>query len=293
MKKVIYTLVGCVVLSIGLIASADDTRKINELVQAGKWKEAIPLLESATRATPSSGQAWSRLANAYRQTKQYEKQIAASEKAITAGFQPRFGLISVASAQVALGNNSAALTKIEEVAAPGQSGPIQRSLEANSAFDPIKNDPRWKASIRKLTPCTSEKYRQFDFWVGDFKVEGPNGNYVGDNEITMQLDGCMLLESWKGASGMHGMSTNFYDPSDDTWNQYFIDNNGTPQNWPALKGKLEENGSMVLWTAEGESRSRWTWTKITDDKVRQMAETTADGGETWQVVWDSYYVRKK
>jgi hypothetical protein len=25
--------------------------------------------------------------------------------------------------------------------------------------------------------------------------------------------------------------------------------------------------------------------------VRQMAETSSDQGETWTVVWDSYYVR--
>ena len=142
-------------------------------------------------------------------------------------------------------------------------------------------------------PCTSEPYRQFDFWLGDFRVENPAGTVVGENEITLHLGGCMLMESWKGASGMHGMSFNFYDPSDQTWNQVFVDNKGNPANWPPLKGKLEEDGSMVLWSPEGESRTRWTWKKVGAGKVRQMAEQTTDGGKTWRVIWDSYYVLKE
>jgi hypothetical protein len=141
-------------------------------------------------------------------------------------------------------------------------------------------------------PCSAAPYRQFDFWLGDFRVENPAGKVVGENEITLHLDGCLLMESWKGASGMHGMSVNFYDPSDQTWNQIFVDNKGRPSNWPPLKGKLEEDGSMVLWSPEGESRTRWTWRKVGEGRVRQMAEQTNDGGETWQVIWDSTYVPK-
>ena len=141
-------------------------------------------------------------------------------------------------------------------------------------------------------PCSTEPYRQFDFWLGDFRVEDPKGRVVGENQITGHLDGCMVMESWTSASGMRGMSMNYYDPADETWNQIFIDNRGKPGNWPPLKGKLEENGAMVLWSPEAETRFRWTWTAVGEGKVRQMAEQTDDSGKTWKVIWDSYYVPK-
>jgi hypothetical protein len=100
------------------------------------------------------------------------------------------------------------------------------------------------------------------------------------------------MEHWRGATGQDGMSMNFYDPSDDTWTQVYVDNGGAPVNWPRLKGGLDENGAMVLLSPEGESQTRWTWSEIDEKTVRQMAETTSDG-KTWQVVWDSYYVRKE
>ncbi|HBJ93117.1 MAG TPA: hypothetical protein DDZ43_09590, partial [Hyphomonadaceae bacterium] len=28
-------------------------------------------------------------------------------------------------------------------------------------------------------PCTDEAYHQFDFWLGEWEVSGPNGNLAG------------------------------------------------------------------------------------------------------------------
>lgn len=263
------------------------------LIQEQKWEEAERVLENITSKEPKNAQAWLQLTRVYDARGKHDEMIDAAQKAIDAGFQaPRMMMIAQARGYAAKGDSDAALKKVEEIAAGGANGPLVRRLEATPGLDAIKSDPRWAASIKALTPCASDEYRQFDFWLGNFKVEDPNGNFVGDNDITLHLGGCMIMESWKGASGMHGMSMNYYNPVDQTWNQIFLDNNGTPQNWPPLKGKLE-NGAMVLWSPEGENRSRWTWTKVDGDKVRQTAESTSDGGKTWQVTWDSYYVRKK
>lgn len=264
----------------------------NLLLQEQKWPEAVKVLENIVSKEPGNALAWIQLARAYDGVGEHDKQIEAAQKAIDAGFQaPRIAMIAMARGYAAKGDLEAALSKIEEVAAGGANRMLVRRLEAAPGLDGLKGDPRWSAAVRALTPCTADEYRQFDFWLGAYRVEDPKGNHVGDNEVSLHLDGCMLMESWKGLAGMHGMSMNFFDPTDRTWNQVFVDNNGNPANWPPLKGRLED-GAMVLWSPEGENRTRWTWTKIDEDKVRQKAESTGDGGKTWQVVWDSVYVRK-
>jgi tetratricopeptide (TPR) repeat protein len=285
----------CLVLAIALGGAAQEPGPMhvaNLLMQEAKWEQAEGVLEKVVKDDPKNALAWMQLTRVYDEIGEYDKELDAAQKAIDAGFQaPRIAMINIARALARKGDSEAALKKVEEVAVGGPNGGLVRRLETTPGFDALKGDPRWAAAIKALTPCASDEYRQFDFWLGDFRVEDPRGNYVGDNEITLHLGGCMLMESWQGLAGMNGMSMNFYEPADGTWNQIFVDNNGTPSAWPPLKGKLED-GSMVLWSPEGERRTRWTWTKISDDKVRQMAESTADGGKTWQVVWDSTYVRK-
>ena len=70
------------------------------------------------------------------------------------------------------------------------------------------------------------------------------------------------------------------------------DNSGNAGAFPAMSGELKD-GRMVLITDEKVSPvSRWTWYAIPPDEVRQMAEQSTDGQKTWQITWDSYYVRK-
>jgi hypothetical protein len=45
------------------------------------------------------------------------------------------------------------------------------------------------------------------------------------------------------------------------------------------------NGAKIM--------SRLTFTKISDDRIRQLWEQSADGGKTWTVAFDGTYVRKK
>jgi hypothetical protein len=40
------------------------------------------------------------------------------------------------------------------------------------------------------------------------------------------------------------------------------------------------------------SFSRWTWYTLVPNKVRQMAEQSADNQKTWNITWDSVYVKK-
>ncbi|MBZ0113353.1 MAG: tetratricopeptide repeat protein [Thermoanaerobaculia bacterium] len=270
------------------------SQKATQLGQDGQWEEAIVVLEKAVAGKEiDDASAWFQLARAYEQNERWEDVIAAASKALELNF-PRPGLahLLLARGHQALGQRGEALDQLEQSALGGSNRFLLKAIEGDPRFEPLKSDPRFLTTVERLTPCTAPEYRQFDFWLGDFEVQDPKGAVVGENTISLHLAGCLLMESWRGGSGMHGMSMNFYDPTDGTWNQIFVDNNGNPSIWPALKGGLDAEGAMVLWSPEGESRSKWTWTAVSPGKVRQMAEQTTDGGKTWQVTWDSYYVSK-
>ena len=119
-------------------------------------------------------------------------------------------------------------------------------------------------------PCCEADFRSFDFWIGEWIVKDTLGTILGENTIKMQEQGCILSEYWRGAKGSTGMSMNYYDRSDKSWNQLWIDSSG---NVLKLKGKGSD-GIMVLVSEvqksdKGAYRSRITWTKNKDGSVTQ------------------------
>ncbi|HET9581955.1 MAG TPA: hypothetical protein VFP76_03985 [Gemmatimonadota bacterium] len=140
-------------------------------------------------------------------------------------------------------------------------------------------------------PCAREEYRQFDFWLGTWEVTTPDGKVAGTNTIESVLNGCALRESWRGAGGMTGTSTNTYDPHAGRWHQTWVDDRG---GFLLISGGLEK-GSMVLEgemvDEEGPVVHRIAWTPGPAGEVRQLWEASRDGGTTWVVVFDGLYRR--
>ncbi|GAA4308261.1 hypothetical protein GCM10023115_37240 [Pontixanthobacter gangjinensis] len=121
--------------------------------------------------------------------------------------------------------------------------------------------------------CYSKKHQQFDFWVGNWEVFNEEGEKIGENLIKKLEDNCILNENWKAEDGSSGKSYNYYDPSDNSWNQLWLSNSG---NILKLKGKAIEN-KMVLKSeiSEGEKGKYYnqiTWTKNEDGSVTQLWE---------------------
>ncbi|UCD24243.1 MAG: hypothetical protein JSW51_14670 [Gemmatimonadota bacterium] len=144
-------------------------------------------------------------------------------------------------------------------------------------------------------PCSAPEYRQFDFWIGEWDVTNPQGQPAGNSVITKTLDGCVIHEAWQSASSpFAGYSHNIYDAGRKVWHQSWVDNTGLLLQ---LDGEYE-GGKMILVgerpAAEGGSvLNRISWEKISDDEVRQLWESSSDGGKTWQVLFDGKYVRKE
>jgi hypothetical protein len=140
--------------------------------------------------------------------------------------------------------------------------------------------------------CSSEKSHEFDFWIGEWEVTA-NGKAAGTNTIEPILNGCVLQENWNGVGGSGGSSFNFYNPREESWEQFWVWRNGTTLH---LKG-VYANGRMIL---QGESMSkdgepvtnRITWYDNADGTVRQHWEISSDGGVTWTTAFDGLYSRK-
>lgn len=142
------------------------------------------------------------------------------------------------------------------------------------------------------SPCAHPKSKQFDFWIGEWDVTA-GGNPAGKSKIVPLLGGCVLQEHWSGAQGGAGTSLNYFNPETGKWHQHWVWQKGASID---LEGELRE-GRMVL---EGEkvgadgkkSRSRITWTANADGSVRQLWESSVDGGITWTAVFDGLYRRR-
>lgn len=142
--------------------------------------------------------------------------------------------------------------------------------------------------------CTDPKSREFDFWLGQWDVLAPKGQFAGVSRITLIDRGCVLHESWaSGPGGYVGQSLNSVGP-DGKWHQTWVDTTGARLD---LAGGLV-GGSMVM---EGDApqpdpskpplRNRITWTPMSPILVRQHWESSTDLGKTWTTSFDGQYHR--
>jgi hypothetical protein len=143
-------------------------------------------------------------------------------------------------------------------------------------------------------PCSSAEFRQFDFWVGRWRVTDPQGKFAGTNDVTVEYDGCVVQEHWRGAAGDIGSSFNAYRPSTKMWHQTWVDNQGSVI---LLDGTY--SGDVMTLRGPFKTRkgtdavNRIRWTHIDDDHVRQLWDYSLDGGKSWKVAFDGLYARVK
>jgi hypothetical protein len=147
--------------------------------------------------------------------------------------------------------------------------------------------------------CCDETHKQFDFWVGEWIVMDSLGNKVGENQISKIEENCIVLEHWTGAKGGTGTSHNYYDKTDSTWNQLWVDNKG---NVLKLKGRFE-SGRMVLKSdpdtlgvkgKKNESTyNQITWTQNEDGTVSQLWEKYDQNDKLIKTVFLGIYHRKE
>jgi hypothetical protein len=138
-------------------------------------------------------------------------------------------------------------------------------------------------------PCASAEHRQFDFWVGDWRVVTPDGTFAGTNHITLEYGGCVVHEHYVTGKGYSGESLNMYDPARKVWHQTWVDDGGLLL---TLEGRWDGKSMVLEGKAPDASgamaKQRITWTPNADGSVRQLWETL-DAKGAWTVAFDGKY----
>ena len=107
------------------------------------------------------------------------------------------------------------------------------------------------------------------------------------SDITLEEGGCAVFENF--ANG-NGRSINVYNPGDGMWHQTFYFSNGQRL---VLTGGPEGEAMVLSNTppnAPPGSFERWTWTQLSEGRVRQLQEFSRDGGVTVETGFDGTYV---
>lgn len=142
--------------------------------------------------------------------------------------------------------------------------------------------------------CTTDGYRQFDFWIGSWEVSS-GGQPAGTNSIHPIHNGCALQENWQGAGegGISGTSFNIYDQATDRWHQTWVDSSGTllQLDGGLVDGVMVLSGQRPARDGSGMVTHRISWTPNPDGSVRQLWEASKDDGGSWAVLFDGLYMR--
>lgn len=142
-------------------------------------------------------------------------------------------------------------------------------------------------------PCSGDAFKQFDFWLGDWDVTTLDGTFAGNNSITSEEGGCLVLETWTSANGTTGQSYNYYNPATEKWRQVWV-SAGLLIDY---EGGLTETGSMKLtgtatYIASGqEADFTGEWTPNEDGTVTQHFEQYDAAEQSWKPWFTGIYTK--
>jgi tetratricopeptide (TPR) repeat protein len=279
-------------------ASAPSAEEANEYFSAQDWENSASAYAEITQVEPENNQAWFRLGLSLQRLDRYSDAVPAYEAALEHGFFNIQVMISLARVYSLMNQPDMAISWLRQATDAGlgavqllNNDPDFANARTSSDFQEIL-----AAADQNARPCEfDERYRQWDFWIGEWDVFGPGGQQAGTNRIEKISNGCALLENWVGGGGSPGHSINYFDASIGKWRQYWVSSDGgtIPQEGEFRDGAMHTEGRN--YSADGQSYElfRGTWTPLEDGRVRQFLEQSRDEGETWYTWFDGYYVRKE
>ncbi len=261
--------------------------------QNEQWAESAKAYEAISRENSKDARAMYRMAVSLRHLGKFDEAHKWLTKAEKAGVPIRYTQLEQAHLKLANGNKSGAIAALDAAEIAGLDDP--GALAEDKDFEPLYSDLRFKAVLERVrknqAPCEFDNaFRQFDFWIGDWRVVDGSGAFQGTNKIVKLEGGCLLVEKWSSANGSTGTSMNFYDAAAGQWVQLWV----SPTTLIDIRGGLEGR-SMVLTgnihylQSEQNFAFRGTWTPQAEGIVRQHFEQSPDQGETWATWFDGYY----
>lgn len=278
-----------------LAKEAPTQEEMKAMWKAEDWKGLTKALGAMAKANPEDGGVWLQLGLVQLRAGKYDKAVEAFQAAEDHGIPGHLTRYNSACAQALSGDVDAAFASLSGALDAGFRDVKLLSEDADLAA--LRGDRRLEAALKRADqnarPCElDERFAALDFWVGEWVVTNAGGYKVGTNTIERDLRGCMVLESWNSPYGGAGKSLNVYDPAADVWRQTWVAESGGVT---VFEGTVKDGGI----TFEGEAvaldgtitGARMSLTPNPDGTVTQIGSRSADGGATWQQVWQGTYTR--
>jgi hypothetical protein len=181
--------------------------------------------------------------------------------------------------------------------------------------DIIARGPRWFSSVLLVVvigawlslaatpasaavdsrPCSADsESRQMDFWLGDWAVTYPAMPGSAASRVSLDLNQCLLVESWDGGKGHSGKNMFAYSSDDKSWHGMFVDNQGRVH---ILEGKVAAGAAEFTGPSSGPDGrtvlNRIKVARLAANKVEQSWEKSTDNGVTWTMEFRGDYSRKE
>ncbi len=286
----------CAVLLIGSTVLIAQKEEAAAAAKASDWKRAEALYQQVVEREPQDGVSWYQLGAAALQNNDLKIAAGAFEQSLKLKTRVPFSLYNLACTYARMGDRDKAFTYLDSLAKVAPA--FGKALETDPDAATLRSDPRYpplKTEMKKATtPCEYDaESRKFDFWIGDWDVFGPGGQKAGTSHIERSLDGCLLIENWEDRLGGTGKSFNTYNAGTKKWQQFWVESDGAVTSY---EGEFRDGSMRFLGTnytrKSAPAMVRMTFTPLDGGKVRQMGESTSDGGKTWTTSYDLTYVKK-
>jgi tetratricopeptide (TPR) repeat protein len=290
--KVIFLMIS-ILAALACHASGQQAPSADALFTEAKWEQAARAYTEITAKEPANGPAWQHLGECDIHLQRYDDALNAFQHVVDLKYRPLMTKVDMARVYVSKADTRRALDLLKQVAASGNAPRLRAYIAGASEFQKLRDNAEYQEFLQSTFSCHGAEYRQFDFWIGDWAVHNPAGQKVGDNLVTREQDGCLLVEHWKSGRGIEsGTSFNYFDIRDKKWHQLYLDNSGNAGAFPPMAGGLVDDKMVLISDDKQSPVFRWTWYVLSPGKVRQMAEQSDDQQKTWRIVWDSTYVNK-
>jgi hypothetical protein len=221
-------LIVCVLLTGLALAQQSALDRANDAYSKQDYATAATLFQQAAGADPKSGAAWEGMGMASLKLGHLDDSEQAFNHAVELKWRPYLNRLNIARVAAKQGNSAKAFQILNELVASGKASQLLPYLQVPE-FDSVRQTAEFQKVKQGLMPCTAADYRKFDFWAGEWSVQNPGGQTIGSSSVTVEQDGCLLVEHWKSGLGFEtGTSFNYFSNSDHKWHQLYVaNNNGT------------------------------------------------------------------
>lgn len=264
--------------------------------EEGRWADAIREYREILAEYPEDRLSWLRIAQAERALGRYESALASLDRALANQAPEAMVHVERARSLLGLGRRDEALGELE--IADHLELRARELLEEAPDLAPLRDDPDFRriyGNVRnRVLPCEEmPEAAQFDFWLGRWEVRGTDGTLLGYNDVSRDIGGCVIRESWEGEPGQSGASMTFYLPSRGQWRHVWIGSAGThiDMTGSLVDDEIRMEGTIEYLNEDQVIAFRGAWSQGASGLVRQRMEQFDLVSQSWELWFDGLYRR--